>query len=131
LTRNRLNAAASLQFPLLPSLVIGGAVIYLLRTSENRGEPPATYVVTFTDAQLTSPEDRPKFIAALDEPNVVFRRDLGIKDTTGCDFKDLENYNLIGVTPKNCAQPNMGQQVTQRVGFNNVVNLKAALEFVK
>lgn len=90
----------------IAGLIVGGAVVFLLRTSGPALQKPrATYTVTFRDAQLTSPADIPKFKAALDDPKIAFRLNLRIKDANGCDFTGLEN-TVPGFPANNCAQPN-------------------------
>lgn len=111
-------------------LVLGGAAIYLLKGGMPFDEPKSSYVVRFSEVQLTTgPQDRDKFVAALGDAKVTFRLDMSITDANGCS--PVGNYNVPGAPSNNCTQPNMGQQVTQRVGFNNLANLKEALRYVQ
>jgi hypothetical protein len=102
---------------------------------DDSGEPVVTYIVQFRQAAFLkdTPQNRQAFADALSIPNhkAVFRHNMGIYDKDGnCDQQGLED---AGVTnPKPCTSgPLMGQQVTQRVGFNNAQNLQDALKYVK
>ncbi|MBA3351294.1 MAG: hypothetical protein H0U23_02500 [Blastocatellia bacterium] len=112
-------------------LLVGGAAVYFITFERLLEEPRTTYVVNFTDAELRRPEDRGKFVAALADLEVNFRRDLGIKVGDDCDPNELPNHNVDEFPKNNCKQPEMGQQVTQRVGFKNIEYLKEALKYVK
>jgi hypothetical protein len=93
--------------------------------ADDTGEPAAPYVVQFKEAQLGSkPKDRERFIEALNDHNVVFRHNVVIADPT-CDATSLKNFNVVDNSDP-CT--NMGQQVTQRVGFKNKDHLREALK---
>ena len=113
--------------------IIGGVVAGLINIRISplaADESDAKYVYTFKNDPLLDPSNPQAFKNALKTEKVAFRHHMGIYDKDGnCDQQGLED---TGVTnPKPCPSgPLMGQQVTQRVGFNNRANLKEALSYV-
>jgi len=115
-------------------LVVGavGALVYF-RTARPVLEN-AKYVLAFKGVPLA---DESAFIAALKVPDkAVFRRDMMILRTEGGTPEQppgLENDGATQVSVMRLShgvEPKMGQQVTQRVGFNNRENLVIALSYV-
>ncbi len=126
------TSASAVVIAAIIGLVVGAVSIYLLRGAKPLAEPQSAYIVHFAGAELTTgPQDRAKFITALGDTKVTFRLNMAIKDASGCSSQGLGNYNMPGVPSDNCTQPDMGQQVTQRVGFNNLSNLREALQYLK
>jgi len=90
-------------------------------------EPPAKYIVDFHSAKIVN---EPAFIAALADSKVKFRHNLALGDGQGnCDQPpELKNIGLTGwVLPYKCSGPDVGLHVTQRVGYESLQNLNAAL----
>ena len=131
----------------LIGLAIGAGVVYWetvgTRTEDNSGEPQkVTYVMRFREAQLIDDTQatRDAFVAALEQKKgkAAFRHNMVIvdKDALGnltCDKTSLPNAGLNhpSPVPDPCKiLPDMGQQVTQRVGFYNHEKLNEALAFL-
>ncbi len=100
------------------------------RAINDAGEGSATYVVQFKAARFKpNPTSRAAFVAALGETKVIFRHNVVIYDNnvTGCDDQTLKD-KLQGSDPDTTPPcKDVGQQVTQRAGFNNSANLREAL----
>lgn len=114
-------------------LVVGvvGAYIYFKPAPliEN-----AKYVVAFKEVAPTNLAD---FIAAISVPGkAVFRRDMKVWPPLGGPPEQPPGMEDAGIASessekqKSGPQPLMGQQVTQRVGFNNKENLEKALSYL-
>lgn len=129
----------------IAGLVIGAGIIYLksitAETDDTSGEPPSvTYVVRLREAQLINkePATRAGFVAALkhEKGKAVFRHNTVIleEDASGnleCDTTSLKNAGLYKPNPPPpdpCKD--LGQQVTQRIGFQNRENLNKALAYL-
>jgi hypothetical protein len=114
-------------------LVVGavGAFVYF-RTARPVIEN-AKYVIAFNGVSLANES---AFIAALKVPEkAVFRRDMKILRPGGNveqppGLEDAGDTQVSVMKLSYGAEPKMGQQVTQRVGFNNRENLVIALSYV-
>ncbi len=109
-----------------------GAFVYF-----RSARPPlekAEYVIVFNGVPLAN---EAAFISALAVPEkAVFRREMKILRSAGGNpeqppgLVDAGDTGVSTVTPASGVEPNMGQQVTQRVGFHNRENLEQALRYV-
>jgi hypothetical protein len=122
--------------------IIGGVVTGLIYQNSRpvndvRGldivQPDAQFVWTFHNDTVTNLQAFYKALS-VQSGSAVFRRNLSLTpEKEKCaQPKDLEDAGWIWVShPDPCKiLPDMGQQVTQRVGFNNVENLKEALRYI-
>jgi hypothetical protein len=97
-------------------------------------QPDTEFVWSFS---ADSVADLPNFYKALKVKSeggpAVFRRNMVLKTDTGCSQPgELKDAGWVWVShPDPCKiQPDMGQQVTQRVGFHNQADLDKALSYL-
>jgi hypothetical protein len=129
-------------FTVLTVIVAAGCVGYQKfhpLAVDDSGEPSVTYIVQFQKAKFgdDTPDNRKAFADALKVPDkAIFRHNMAIYNwgsTNPCDRTDLGDDGLTNPTPHDPCKSDvdMGQQVTQRVGFNNKDNLRKALSYLK
>lgn len=138
---NRTIAIVSIALICL-AIGVAGAYWKLRVASDEEDDEPqnvkfvvAFRAVKFAPDQQGQPKNRDAFVAALADNRVAFRHKMAIRDNSSpkpCDKDSLPDTpnitNPNSVDPcKSPPGPLMGQQVTQRVGFNNRTNLEAAL----
>jgi hypothetical protein len=129
--------ATKLTLPVL--IVVGFAagilVGYLIKVRGPKcvDQPPQAAIVVGYDSYVPpSLQAFYRVVAVGPGTNAVFRRDMILVDPNGCSVpSELANVGGAWCPGDPCRiQPNMGQQVTQRVGFKNLVALKQALDSI-
>jgi hypothetical protein len=129
--------ATKLTLPVL--IVVGFAagilVGYLIQVRGPKcvDQPPqAAIVVGYNSYVPPSLQAFYKAVAVGADTNAVFRRDMVLVDVNGCSVPpEFANAGGTWCPGDPCRiQPNMGQQVTQRVGYRNSSALKQALDLI-
>jgi hypothetical protein len=121
----------------VPALIVVGFAVgilvgYLIRINGPRcvDQPPqAAVVVTYTDYNPPTLKGFYDTVAVGPGTNAVFRRDMRLLGPNGCSVPpELANAGGTWCPGDPCIGPNMGQQVTQRVGYKNALALKQAID---
>jgi len=118
--------------------VVIGRVVTKNDTSCTESEPRADFVWTFDGVTPKSQNDFFKALSTVGAKPAVFRRDMALVQVDSSGNKTCSvPQQLLNAGGRWCQdpdpckyQPDMGQQVTQRVGFKSRADLEQALSLL-